>query len=433
MGSTTVQAPAPRNIAQEAGDTLQTQIDLAPQQLAAYQQTAPGYADVDRQNLFNSFTADNGILNLNNLLASQTAAANQAANSAQRVADVTDLNTYGGGMLRLQQSLNKDMYDSMADYGNRAYAGVDTTEYANRAGQIAANGFGQYTPTPVDAVAANNGITARGVDANMLQGQAVGANMIQGQNVGADAVYGRDVAANTGFDAVRSRQGDMGLRMGQMQLASGETAPGQLQRGLEQQAAQGLALGGQLSEQETRAAQQAARAAYAARGLGSTNASVAAEVLNLDSAQRARLAERQQLAASVDAQGNAQRNQNFSNTLDTAKHAGGYGCIGTGHAAKRLPCHCPTRFQPHIAHNADRITNAVLGISREVGQQHLGAVNRPGVCPGRLQRLYILGCYLGRGITAKPLQMGHNVGLRGFAVGLNVVSALVGFYAVGRH
>jgi len=324
MGSTTVQAPAPRNIAQETGDTLQTQIDLAPQQLAAYQQTAPGYAAADRATLWDSFTAPNGILSLNNMLADQTANANLSANRSQRVADLTDLNTYGGGMLTLQQSLNKQMYDSMNDYGNRAYAGVDTTGYANQAGQIAANGFGQYTPTAVGGVDANNAISGQDVGFNTVRGNGLSASAIQGQNVGADAIQGVGVGANTGFDAVRSRQGDMGLRMGQMQLASGETAPGQLQRGLEQQAAQGLALGGQLSGQETRDAQQAARAAFAARGLGSTNASVAAEVLNLDNAQRARLAERQQLAASVDAQGNAQRNQNFSNTLGLSNASQGY-------------------------------------------------------------------------------------------------------------
>ena len=48
MGSTTVEAPPARDYAKETGDTLQTQIDLAPQLYESEAKYRPQYADLER-------------------------------------------------------------------------------------------------------------------------------------------------------------------------------------------------------------------------------------------------------------------------------------------------------------------------------------------------------------------------------------------------
>jgi hypothetical protein len=95
-------------------------------------------------------------------------------------------------------------------------------------------------------------------------------------------------------------------------------SPSDIQMMLEQQAREGLALGGQLSAEDNRLAQQAAREAWSARGLVNSNGAVADEVLNRDALSRQRLAERQALASAVDQQGFSQRQQGFGNQVQNS-------------------------------------------------------------------------------------------------------------------
>lgn len=83
--------------------------------------------------------------------------------------------------------------------------------------------------------------------------------------------------------------------------------PSAIQRTLEQQARDELALGGDLTPAELRAAQQASRSALSARGLALGPNAVADEVLSTDFARRQRQNERRAFAAGVDAQGYGQR------------------------------------------------------------------------------------------------------------------------------
>lgn len=82
-----------------------------------------------------------------------------------------------------------------------------------------------------------------------------------------------------------------------LQQQAPETA---IERTLRQQAEAELALGRGLSPEEVRDSQQAARAAFAARGLGTSMGSTAAEILNRDSAARAREADRRTFAGNVN-------------------------------------------------------------------------------------------------------------------------------------
>jgi hypothetical protein len=68
---------------------------------------------------------------------------------------------------------------------------------------------------------------------------------------------------------------------------------------MEQQALGDLALGRNLSSQQQRDAQQSARAAYNARGLYSSNAAIADEILNLDRVATERESQRRAFAGSV--------------------------------------------------------------------------------------------------------------------------------------
>jgi len=79
----------------------------------------------------------------------------------------------------------------------------------------------------------------------------------------------------------------------ELQAAS---APNQIEAELQRQAQEELALGRSLSPEQERAAQQSARAAFAARGLGTSAGSSAAEILNRDAAAQQRLDQRRQFA-----------------------------------------------------------------------------------------------------------------------------------------
>jgi hypothetical protein len=74
------------------------------------------------------------------------------------------------------------------------------------------------------------------------------------------------------------------------------SAPNQIEAELQRQAQEELALGRSLSPEQERAAQQSARGAFAARGLGTSAGSAAAEILNRDSAAQQRLDQRRQFA-----------------------------------------------------------------------------------------------------------------------------------------
>lgn len=73
-----------------------------------------------------------------------------------------------------------------------------------------------------------------------------------------------------------------------------------IERMLHEQAVGDLSLGGQLSPEQERAAQQSARAAYSARGLGTGSSAALAEVLNRDAFSTDRLNQRRAFASNVN-------------------------------------------------------------------------------------------------------------------------------------
>jgi len=124
-------------------------------------------------------------------------------------------------------------------------------------------------------------------------------------------------------------------RRAQADLVGGPTA---IQRQLRDDAQRDLALGQSLSPEEQRNAQQAARGAFAARGLGTSAGSSAAEILNRDTYGRQRQDQRRQFAMGAEqyftGAEDARRAQALgANQLDLARRgrritlAEGYGAL----------------------------------------------------------------------------------------------------------
>jgi len=110
-----------------------------------------------------------------------------------------------------------------------------------------------------------------------------------------DNQYTKDARAALG----RSMEDTAGVR-GIGQQLQRQAGPTRIERELRRQAMDELALGRQLSPEEIRDAQQSARAAFAARGLGTSMGSTAAEILNRDQYAQARESARRNFAASTN-------------------------------------------------------------------------------------------------------------------------------------
>lgn len=94
-----VDAPAARDIGQETRDTLQAQVDLAPEQYAATAEFGPKYAALNQSEIEKALTGQDtgkGYLKMYNedILPAMTEASTTAT-SAQRAADIADVQKYG--------------------------------------------------------------------------------------------------------------------------------------------------------------------------------------------------------------------------------------------------------------------------------------------------------------------------------------------------
>ena len=106
-----------------------------------------------------------------------------------------------------------------------------------------------------------------------------------------------------------------GLALGELDPAAAD--PTSIEQALYDQGERELALGRSLSPEQIRDSQQSARAAFAARGLGTSMGSATAEVLNRDAMASARERERQGFASAANDQfvnNITQRRMNLANT-----------------------------------------------------------------------------------------------------------------------
>lgn len=105
------------------------------------------------------------------------------------------------------------------------------------------------------------------------------------------------LATNLGNQETRDAQALIRRAIALGDMDPDASMPTSIEQGLYDAGERELALGRSLSPEQVRESQQAARAAFAARGLGSSMPAVAAEVLNRDAMASARERERQSFAA----------------------------------------------------------------------------------------------------------------------------------------
>jgi hypothetical protein len=108
------------------------------------------------------------------------------------------------------------------------------------------------------------------------------------------------IADNLNNPYTQAARGDINRVSGLGNMLADRVGETTIERTLREQAETELGLGRSLSAEETRDAQQSARAAFAARGLGTSMGSSAAEILNRDSAAQAREASRRNFASATN-------------------------------------------------------------------------------------------------------------------------------------
>ena len=234
MGSTTVQAPTPIDPAKVGAESLQTQIALAPQQFAAESQFAPQYAQ-----LYSDIMAQQLPQVLSAYSASAPAVSDLQAqlNTAQRTADITDVQRLGVAATQAFQQANPQLMQLQQAATQRALTPQD---YVSQVGQA---------PT---------------ITGDQVQAGQIGAMML-----------GRAPHINAGYNPL------LGLQT--------------------EQAAQGLLSGGQLTPYEQSQVANQVASQYNLYGRAADPIAAATAALNLDSAQRARMLAAQQNATNVGA------------------------------------------------------------------------------------------------------------------------------------
>jgi hypothetical protein len=248
-----------------------------------------------------------GILGLSPLAALQNVQTQQALNP-----QLTQLNqnNFGGALAGIAPGL-REAYNA-ANPGLTAY----TQQLGGELSRINAQGTPRVTPagyTATQSAGVNAGPAAQ---ASFAPAQFTSAGpAAQASFNPAEASTANFTGANASTAAQQRASGGplLGRLQGDAMANLGRVSALQ---GQQEQIAQGLLnQGGDLSAQDLRNVQQSARTAYSARGLGSSNQSIATEVLNTDAARRARLRENLGIAQGVDAAGQQQIGQNRNYAL----------------------------------------------------------------------------------------------------------------------
>lgn len=301
-GAPKVSAPKPPDAAEEYAKSLQ-----------AYTQNAPAlYGEESTyQPLYNQMQQRIMGSNINfytDAIARQMPGAQQAINRTQQIASQGAMQNYqqyagqaGQAAVAASPELQALQRFGMGQLG----AGADPA-LQNILGQVQGQIPGQQQA--MNDLASRAGRMMDPTNAALGQiSQQVGAGTAQGvQDL--RSIAGK-AAADPRSDIFKATAGTV---MGQL----GTLDP--LTQQLQQSAQEQLSLGGQVSQQGLQDASQAARAAFSQRGMLNTSGSIAAEVLNRDAVQQARLQQRQGFAAAVDPLVQQQTQQRTANALGLA-------------------------------------------------------------------------------------------------------------------
>ena len=118
----------------------------------------------------------------------------------------------------------------------------------------------------------------------------------------ADASVKESLAQRAGINAQATKMAGLGDTIANISMQTAGQGPSSIEQELYRQAEADLGQGRSLSAAELRDAQQSARAALGARGLGTSAAGTATEILNRDAAAQAREAARRNFAGAVNQQ-----------------------------------------------------------------------------------------------------------------------------------
>jgi hypothetical protein len=146
---TKIKAPAPRNYAQETRDTLQAQVDLAPQLYAAEEKFRGKYAQLDLD-IAKKLAPD--LLNLYETSQRRLGALDRETLSAQREADIASIEQLGGRAKEAFDAANPEQAALMAELNKQAMSDLQLGGRLNASerrelqqgarGAQAARGFG---------------------------------------------------------------------------------------------------------------------------------------------------------------------------------------------------------------------------------------------------------------------------------------------------
>ena len=298
-GGPTVQAPRAPDPAQEYASSLGTYINRAPQLYGEESQYQPLYNQMQQ-----------GIMGSNidyytNAIENQMPGAQSALQNTQNMAIQNAIQQYQNNVGGINQSVmaNNPALQQIQNLGTQQVgAGQDQTL------QGILNNVQQQAPgqtQQLQSLASQAG-TMYDPTNQQLQGLSNQVGNITGQTVGQLQGLAGQAGADTRSDIFNQTKGAV---MGQL----GNLDP--VTQQLSDMAQQQLSLGGQVSQQGLQDADQAARAAYSARGMLNSTGSIASEVLNRDAVQQARLQQRQQFASGVSGLVDTETQQRTANAL----------------------------------------------------------------------------------------------------------------------
>lgn len=152
------------------------------------------------------------------------------------------------------------------------------------------------------------------------------------------------------------------------------TGPSAIEQTLTDQALSELKLGGALSADELRSNQQGSRAAWSARGLMHSNPSMIDEVMSRTQMSDQRKAQRQAVAAGVDAQNNQRINADRQFAQNTFASEGAYfdpyqRMYGNGGSAVTGQVNSTGQFQPFLSASQD------VGLSNQQANVSMAQAN----------------------------------------------------------
>jgi hypothetical protein len=302
--------PEGQRILNESRDYYADNPDFATDESRLRNTAANGYINEDMLPRDNS-----GLGSVMGALQRQQDIGNADSSTFQRQRNLADMQALAPGADALGRQLNPEYYKALGSLSGAAGAPIEASPYETAFGQIAM----QRSPT----FALGGGSPSGGMGGKM------GGRMMatrQANSASSAAIPGKgapEAMTNGGMDMIYPSGPQPGGDPGEMQLGQvnervagpggltrqmtrgamdSTTGPAALENTLYGQARDALAQGGDLTAQEQRMARATAAAGSQARGLGGTNSALAGEVLNLDSARRARLDSNRAFASGVDSQ-----------------------------------------------------------------------------------------------------------------------------------